>query len=199
MTIDLYCTPRHEGISLNETAAKAAQQATKAEERNTHVPMSLISLVQVTWKSLSIPSSERQQSFNFEQAIAHSMSICTDSNCLGAKVKMEKLRTDTHIADVSFDDLKIFPYLAQYNLDTESSAPTQFASTIITVAQTRELKLRAASLSAFDRLAGADQFGSEGCCEKIVFGALALLTAVLAPESAAEASVPWSLQAREWW
>ncbi|KAG0152427.1 hypothetical protein CROQUDRAFT_17701, partial [Cronartium quercuum f. sp. fusiforme G11] len=57
-TLELFWTPGHEGIPLNEVADKAAKQAAKVENGSTQLPMSLANLLQESWKMLSIPSSE---------------------------------------------------------------------------------------------------------------------------------------------
>ncbi|KAG0143305.1 hypothetical protein CROQUDRAFT_678951 [Cronartium quercuum f. sp. fusiforme G11] len=55
--IEFYWTLGHEGIDLNEKADMAAKQVARSDGR-THLPKSLLSLLQETWIALSFKSSD---------------------------------------------------------------------------------------------------------------------------------------------
>ncbi|KAG0140012.1 hypothetical protein CROQUDRAFT_665735 [Cronartium quercuum f. sp. fusiforme G11] len=56
--LDLFWTPGHEGVALNEEADKAAKGAAMTDRSRTILPMSLASLLQTTWNELSFSASE---------------------------------------------------------------------------------------------------------------------------------------------
>ncbi|KAG0139421.1 hypothetical protein CROQUDRAFT_666509 [Cronartium quercuum f. sp. fusiforme G11] len=56
--LELFWTPGHEGIPLNEAADKAAKQAAEADGGKTTLPTSLTNLLQSTWTLLSLSSSD---------------------------------------------------------------------------------------------------------------------------------------------
>ncbi|KAG0140452.1 hypothetical protein CROQUDRAFT_100103 [Cronartium quercuum f. sp. fusiforme G11] len=174
-TIYLYWTPGHEGIPLNEKADTAAKRAAKEEGRKTHLPTSLTNLLQATWNSLTIPSSEFPShtpsfkttakriadAFNIlekgqaaaifqlrtghcplnaylhrfkrtttkyrgtcgvPETVSHFLLYCrkyrSQRKAFRLRVKTEKLRTNVHNTNAISDDPKVFPFLAQYVLDT---------------------------------------------------------------------------------
>ncbi|KAG0146810.1 hypothetical protein CROQUDRAFT_92299 [Cronartium quercuum f. sp. fusiforme G11] len=73
---ELFWTLGHEGVPLNEVADKATKLAASADGRKTTLPTSLANLLQATWMSLRVSSSD---SLNYVSSFKAAAKKITDA------------------------------------------------------------------------------------------------------------------------
>ncbi|KAG0139215.1 hypothetical protein CROQUDRAFT_55049, partial [Cronartium quercuum f. sp. fusiforme G11] len=134
-TIDLFWTPGHEGIELNEVADTAAGRAAKTEGRRTRLPMSLPSQAAAIFQLRTGHCPLNAYLHRFERSptkycrgcgvpetMAHFLLYCrkyrTQRRSFRSRVKTEKLRANLNSVAGLLDDPKIFLLLARYVVDT---------------------------------------------------------------------------------